>query len=127
MPDQRGVSISLIEPQLQAPPGVMHYESGPVTYRQFDHHGHPWLAIYRAEHDGVGWLVCKTAVRPLVLLPGDYVHCRGRVEEDHGDNVVVSFDYGNMKLTRPMPRKSIVHLEEGRYLEESRGNEAPAG
>jgi hypothetical protein len=114
MPDQRGVSVSLLEPVTPTDPtALLHYEKGRVTYRQFSHHGAPWLATYTAEHDGIGWLVTKSAFRPLVLMPGDYVLVRFRVEEDHGDEVMVSVETKRGRITRPMPRPAIVHLEEG--------------
>ena len=108
----RGAAVSLLEP-LPAAPTVMHYEPGPVTYRQFDRAGRPWLAIYEAEHDGIGWLVVRARCRPLVLMPGDCIHVRCHVDEDQGDIVLVRFDESQgMAVRRPVPRKSVVFIEE---------------
>jgi hypothetical protein len=107
----RGVAISLGEP-LPTPPTVLHYEPGPLTLRQFDRHGQPWLAAYEAQHDGVGWLVVRAFCRPLVMMPGDFVHIRAQVLEDHGSEVMVEFAGRRGSSAQPIPRGLIVFLEE---------------
>ena len=108
---ERGVAISLLEPLLVTP-SVLHYEHGPLTYRQFKRDGQRWLAVYDAEHDGTGWLVVRARCRPLILLPGDIVHIMAVVEEDHGDFVLMRFEDPRGSITRQIPRGLIVFLHE---------------
>ncbi len=110
----RGVAVTLAEPLPAAPEGVMHYAPGPVTYGQFQRNGGPWLAVYKAKHDGVGWLVMEATCRPLALMPGDHVHVRAEVIEDHGDAVVLKFRGKRHQCERPIDTGLIVFLEEAK-------------
>jgi len=91
---------------------VLHYESGPVTYRQFVRAGEPWLAVYEAAHDGVGWLVFRSTCRPIFFLDGDHVHCRFRFLEDRGSTVVVEQRRGGMTRAVEIDRDQVVFIEE---------------
>ncbi|MBX9926607.1 MAG: hypothetical protein K2Y05_09625 [Hyphomicrobiaceae bacterium] len=107
----RGAAVDLTELGA-APEGLVFYAAGPVTYRQFQCHGVPWLAVYKAKHDGTGWLVYETTIRPLVLLTGDHVHVRAMVVEDQGDLVILAFNGRKHSSQRGIDRGLIVFLEE---------------
>lgn len=110
--EKRGAAIWLTDPLL-APPGIMHYEPGPITVRHYDRHGEPWLVLYEAEHDGAGWLVVRAFCRPLFILPGDSVHLRAMVLEHHGDLVRVAIEgLRGAPVRFWVSPKAVVYLEE---------------
>ena len=97
---------------LPGSPQVLHYESGPVTYRPFMRDKAWWLAVYEAEHDGVGWLVIRSTCRQLHLLEGDHVHCRFRFLEDRGDTIVVEQRRAGSIRPVEIDRDQVVFIEE---------------
>ncbi len=109
--ERRGAAIGLAEP-LPGAPQVFHYENGPLAYRHFVRGGQSWLAIYEAQHDGVGWLVTKATVRPLELMEGDHVHCRLVLVQDRGRTVVVRAMREGLGRDVEIDRELIVFLDE---------------
>lgn len=110
--DRRGAAIWLTDP-LFAPPGIMHYELGPVTLRPYERDGASWLVLYEAEHDGAGWLVVRAFCRPLVMVPGDSVYLRAMLTKHDGDMVEVLIEGLRGAPVRCwVSPKAVVYLEE---------------
>lgn len=107
---ERGAAVGL--PVDGLPDGVMHYQSGPVAFRPFRFGGRDWLGEFEAEHDGTGWLVVRSRFRPLLMMPGDHLHVRVTMIEDHGDQVLVAIDGPRGREVRSIPRSAIVFIEE---------------
>lgn len=74
------------------PPAVHYYETGPITERMIERDGRLWAVTFHARHDGIGWRVHHTTIRPeeaqpASLVPGHLVDITCKVQDDQGPDV----------------------------------------
>lgn len=92
--DASDVIVAGVRGDYYPPPGVIFYETGPLTTRVVEVKGRLWAMTYHAEQDNVGWRVNRISIAPYEdepnsLNPGDLVDIRCKILEDHGADVQV--------------------------------------